>query len=125
MNATRFAVDAEKQIDNSTTLEGLGIHVNNLHAPIPAGGHPRKNRENHGGPSRHLQTTCPSGSSFDIVSSVFPDLEGCHQASTDTSGGEPIYVGISSLVSALLESDAVDAIVSKIQETFVILQHGE
>lgn len=113
--AKRFVgVDNKITINGSTSIEGLGIRILNL--PTGKGDPDKPNAEKDGSAgSRQLQSSCASGSSFTIASSVFPSMEGCYSASTDTSGGEVIYGGGTSLVLAFAESDDSDANVRKMK----------
>lgn len=101
-------------INGSTSIEGLGIHIPNPPTGKSDSDNPNAEKDGRAG-SRQLQSSCASGSSFTIASSVFPSMEGCHSASTDTSGGEVIYDGSTSLVLALAESDESDANVRKMK----------
>lgn len=109
--AERFIDVGKLTINGTTSIEGLGIDIKNLPAGKGDSDKSTENGDGNGG-SRQLQTSCASSSSVDVASSVFPLMEGCHSASTDTSGNEIIYFSTTSLVVALPLSDDADAEVS-------------
>lgn len=111
----------EDKINGSTSIEGLGMHTTNLPTGKDDSGTPNEDGNKDGG-NRQLQTSCASGSSLTIASSAFSLMVGCHSISTDTSGGEAIYTGTTSLVIALPASDEAGADVSKTRKIFTI--HG-
>lgn len=117
----KFVLGHKKTINGSVSIEGLGMHMTNLPTGKDDSDTPNEDGNEDAG-NRQLQTSCASGSSFNIASSVFPLMEGCHSVSTETSGGEAIYIGTTSLVVALAASDDADADVSKTRKILTI--HG-